>query len=209
MSKHLSTTPVRRRVLRGGTVLAGAAAIGIGVLAAPASAAPHDWSGVAQCESGGNWSINTGNGYYGGLQFSSATWLGHGGGQFAPRADLAAPAEQIAVAERVLLTQGAGAWPTCGKQLRSGTTAVAPAPRCRPGPGTPGRGTRRCAPAPAASAPAAAASSGGDYTVRRGDTLAKIARAQDVDGGWRALWAKNRDSVRNPNLIRVGQQLSL
>ena len=53
------------------------------------------------------------------------------------------------------------------------------------------------------------ASSGGDYTVRRGDTLAKIARAQDVDGGWRALWAKNRDTVRNPNLIRVGQQLSL
>jgi hypothetical protein len=201
MPKHLSTTPARRRVLRGGTVLAGAAAIGIGVLAAPASAAPHDWSGVAQCESGGNWSIHTGNGYYGGLQFSSPTWLGHGGGEFAPRADLASPAEQIAVAERVLLTQGAGAWPTCGKQLRSGTTPVAPAPRA-------------AAPAPAISAPGPAASSsssssGGDYTVRRGDTLATIARAQDVDGGWRALWAKNRDSVRNPNLIRVGQQLSL
>jgi LysM repeat protein len=204
MSKHLSTTPARRRVLRGGTVLAGAAAIGIGVFAAPASAAPHDWSGVAQCESGGNWSINTGNGYYGGLQFSSPTWLGHGGGEFAPRADLASPAEQIAVAERVLLTQGAGAWPTCGKQLRSGTTAVAPAPRAAaPAP-------RAAAPAPVASAPrAAAASSGGDYTVRRGDTLAKIARAQDVGGGWRALWAKNRDTVRNPNVIRVGQQLSL
>jgi hypothetical protein len=134
MSQHLSTTPARRRVLRGGAVLAGAAAIGIGVLAAPASAAPHDWSGVAQCESGGNWSINTGNGYYGGLQFSSSTWLGHGGGQYAPRADLAAPAEQIAVAERVLSTQGAGAWPTCGKRLQSGTTAVAPAPCSAPGP---------------------------------------------------------------------------
>jgi LysM repeat protein len=203
MPKHLSTTPARRRVLRGGTVLAGAAAIGIGVLAAPASAAPHDWSGVAQCESGGNWSINTGNGYYGGLQFSSPTWLGHGGGEFAPRADLASPAVQIAVAERVLLTQGAGAWPTCGKQLRSGTTAVAPAPRAAaPAP-------RAAAPAPVASAPARTASSDGDYTVRRGDTLAEIARAQDVDGGWRALWAKNRDTVRNPNVIRVGQTLDL
>ncbi|SDF02672.1 LysM domain-containing protein [Blastococcus aurantiacus] len=204
MSTHLSTTPARRRVFRGGTVLAGAAAIGIGVLAAPASAATHDWSGVAQCESGGNWSINTGNGYYGGLQFSSPTWLGHGGGEFAPRADLAAPAEQIAVAERVLLTQGVGAWPTCGTQLRSGTTAVAPAPRAAaPAP-------RAAAPAPAASLPAApTTSSGGDYRVRRGDTLAKIARAQGVDGGWRALWAMNRDAVRNPNVIRVGQQLSL
>ena len=206
MSSNLSTTPARRRVLRGGTVLAGAAAIGIGVLAAPASAAPHDWSGVARCESGGNWSINTGNGYYGGLQFSSPTWLGHGGGEFAPRADLASPAEQIEVAERVLLTQGAGAWPTCGKQLRSGTTAVAPAPRAA----APAPRAAAPAPAPAASAPtAAAASSGGDYTVRRGDTLARIARVQGVDGGWRALWAKNRDTVRNPNLIRVGQQLSL
>jgi LysM repeat protein len=204
MSQHVSTTPARRRVLRGGAVLAGAAAIGIGALAAPASAAAHDWSGVAQCESGGNWSINTGNGYYGGLQFSSSTWLGHGGGQYAPRADLAAPAEQIAVAERVLLTQGAGAWPTCGKRLQSGTTAVASAPRVS------AQAPRAAAPAPAASAPARhTASSGEDYTVRRGDTLAKIARAQHVDGGWRALWAKNRDTVRNPNVIRVGQQLSL
>ena len=196
--------PRARTLLRSGAVTLGAAAVGIGVLAAPASAAEHDWSGVAQCESGGNWQINTGNGYYGGLQFSSPTWLGHGGGEFAARADLASPEQQITVAERVLQTQGAGAWPTCGKQLRSGTTAVVPAPRVSaPAP-------RAAAPAPAASAPAArTASSGGDYTVRRGDTLARIARAQDVDGGWRALWAKNRDSVRNPNLIRVGQQLSL
>ena len=205
MSKHPSTSRALSRSFRGSTVVLGAAAIGIGVLAAPASAATHDWTGVAQCESGGNWSINTGNGYYGGLQFGSPTWLGHGGGEFAPRADLATPAEQIAVAERVLLTQGVGAWPTCGKQLRSGTTAVAPAPAPRAAAPAP----RAAAPAPAVSAPRAAASSGDDYEVRRGDTLAKIARAQGVDGGWRALWAKNRDTVRNPNLIRVGQSLEL
>jgi len=210
MSKHLSPSRALTRSVRGGTVLVGAAAIGIGVLAAPASAATHDWTGVAQCESGGNWSINTGNGYYGGLQFSSPTWLGHGGGDFAPRADLATPAEQIAVAERVLLTQGVGAWPTCGKQLRSGTTAAASAPAPAPAPRATAPAPRAAAPAPAASAPTARAASSGDhYTVRRGDTLAKIARAQRVEGGWRALWAMNRDSVRNPNLIRVGQQLSL
>ena len=106
-----------RRTLRGGAVAVGAAAIGIGVLAAPASAAHYDWSGVAQCESGGNWSINTGNGYYGGLQFSASTWTGSGGGAYAPRADLATKEQQIAVAEKVLAAQGPGAWPTCGRSL--------------------------------------------------------------------------------------------
>jgi hypothetical protein len=80
-------------------------------------AAGHDWDAVAQCESGGNWSINTGNGYYGGLQFSSSTWLAFGGGVYAPRADRAAKAQQIAVAEKVLAKQGKGAWPICGRNL--------------------------------------------------------------------------------------------
>ena len=186
-----------RRTLRGGAVALGAAAVGIGVLAAPASAAPsHDWSGVAQCESGGNWSINTGNGYYGGLQFSSSTWLGYGGGEFAPRADLATPAQQIAVAERVLVGQGVGAWPTCGKRLTGGSTPAAAAPAPSPAP----------AAAPQA-APAAAPSSGDTYTVRRGDTLAKIAAAHGVS--WRELFAQNRSTLSNPNVIHVGQQLAV
>ena len=106
-----------RRTLRGGAVAVGAAAVGIGVLAAPASAAEHDWTGVAQCESGGNWNINTGNGYYGGLQFGSSTWNAYGGRAYAARADLATKAEQIAVAEQVLAAQGKGAWPICGRGL--------------------------------------------------------------------------------------------
>jgi multidrug efflux pump subunit AcrA (membrane-fusion protein) len=80
-------------------------------------AGAHDWDAVAECESGGNWSINTGNGYYGGLQFSSSTWLAFGGGVYAPRADLAAKAQQIAIAEKVLAEQGRGAWPICGRSL--------------------------------------------------------------------------------------------
>jgi hypothetical protein len=83
---------------------------------APAPTA-NDWDAVARCESGGNWSINTGNGYFGGLQFSPTTWLAFGGGAYAPRADLATKAQQIAVAEKVLDVQGKGAWPTCGRHL--------------------------------------------------------------------------------------------
>jgi uncharacterized protein YabE (DUF348 family) len=71
------------------------------------------WDRVAQCESGGNWAINTGNGYYGGLQFDSQTWLGNGGGQFAPRADLASRTQQIAIANKVYAARGLAPW-GCG-----------------------------------------------------------------------------------------------
>jgi Transglycosylase-like domain/LysM domain len=74
------------------------------------------WATIAACESGGNWAINTGNGYYGGLQFSQSTWEGYGGLAYAPRADLASPGEQIAVAERTLAGQGWGAWPACSSR---------------------------------------------------------------------------------------------
>ncbi|MFE3027503.1 transglycosylase family protein [Nocardia tengchongensis] len=97
---------------------------------ATASAAPaHDWDGVAQCESGGNWGINTGNGYYGGLQFSQSTWAANGG---AGSASNASKAEQIRVAENVLASQGVGAWPVCGQYLRAGTSEPEPAPAPEP-----------------------------------------------------------------------------
>jgi hypothetical protein len=85
-----------------------------GTWSAPAPSGGVNWSAIAACESGGNWSINTGNGFYGGLQFTEGTWLANGGGQYAPSANLASPAEQMAVAERVLASQGIGAWPVCG-----------------------------------------------------------------------------------------------
>jgi LysM repeat protein len=197
MPQHVLFRMPKNHLRRGAVVLTGAAGLSLGVLAAPASAAPaHDWSGVAECESGGNWQINTGNGYYGGLQFSSATWLGHGGGAHAPRADLAAPAQQIDIAERVLATQGVGAWPTCGRHLRDGTTGVPDA-------------TTPTAPSPAAAPAAPEPSPGGTYTVRSGDTLAKIARDQGVEGGWQALWARNQNQVPDPHSIRAGQQLTV
>jgi hypothetical protein len=92
------------------------------VLAGQASAATDgEWDQVASCESGGNWAINTGNGYHGGLQFSQGTWSGHGGGEYAPSAQMASKDAQIAVAERVLASQGRGAWPVCGRGLSGAT----------------------------------------------------------------------------------------
>jgi hypothetical protein len=90
------------------------AAPATGTWPAPAPSGGVNWSAIAACESGGNWAANTGNGFYGGLQFTEGTWLANGGGQYALSANLATPAEQIAVAQRVLASQGIGAWPVCG-----------------------------------------------------------------------------------------------
>ena len=84
---------------------------------APAVSDGSTWDAIAACESGGNWAINTGNGYYGGLQFSYGTWLAYGGGEYAPTANLATREQQIAIAEKVRAAQGWGAWPACTARL--------------------------------------------------------------------------------------------
>ncbi|GHH18245.1 transglycosylase family protein [Streptomyces lanatus] len=85
--------------------------------AALACAKDHwPWGCVAKCESGGNWRINTGNGHFGGLQFSQPTWEGFGGLKYAPRADLASREEQITIARKVVAVQGWGAWPHCSRR---------------------------------------------------------------------------------------------
>jgi len=97
------------------------------LLAPAAAAAPDsDWDRLAQCEAGGNWHINTGNGYHGGLQFSPSTWRAYGGTEFAPYAYQATREQQIAVAERTLAGQGWGAWPACSARLGLNS---APTPR--------------------------------------------------------------------------------
>ena len=102
-----------------GAIMAGGIAAGGASLAAPAAnaAPPSAWDQVAQCESGGDWHIKTGNGYYGGLQFAAQTWSGYGGGEFAATADQATREQQIQIGERVLAGQGPGAWPNCGGPL--------------------------------------------------------------------------------------------
>jgi len=99
----------------------------LGLAAHAQAATDSEWDAVASCESSGNWAINTGNGYHGGLQFAPSTWLGFGGGEFASAAHMATRDEQIAIAEKVLAGQGKGAWPVCGRGLSGPTPRDVPA----------------------------------------------------------------------------------
>jgi nucleoid-associated protein YgaU len=233
--RHCDPSRVRALAFRGATigVVAGAAAL---ALAGPASAAPDStWDAVAQCESSGNWAINTGNGYYGGLQFSQSTWNAYGGQQYASRADLATREEQIAVAEKTLAGQGWGAWSCAyagggeGPTQRSVSSSNDPAPAAAADTSSAaasssssssnGRADRSrhqdTSAASAASAPAAtpatapASAADGTYTVVSGDTLSKIATANGVAGGWQALFQANSDVVSDADLIFPGQVLRL
>lgn len=109
-------------------LLTGAAALApLAVLAAGGEASATDkgvWDRIAQCESGGNWHINTGNGYYGGLQFTVGTWRSYGGAKYAPTADRASREQQIAIATKVQHASGWGAWPVCAS--RAGAYGTAP-----------------------------------------------------------------------------------
>jgi hypothetical protein len=184
-----------------GRTLARTAAAGV-VLTAPvvvaptASAAPgSDWDRLAQCESTGNWGINTGNGFSGGLQFTPSTWRSFGGSGLAHRASRE---QQIAVAERVLAKQGWGAWPACSRKLGlhgKASPSVKAAPQAKPS-------------TTAKSSPVKLAPSGGTVTVARGDTLSRIASAHGVSGGWQALKAAN-PGVRNPHVLKVGTVLRM
>ncbi|MFI2644157.1 transglycosylase family protein [Streptomyces sp. NPDC018610] len=112
---RLAGAPARRprRALRGALLVAATTAALAGgptASALPAEGRTADWDAIAACESGGDWKANTGNGYYGGLQFKQSSWVAAGGLKYAPRADLATREEQIAVARRLALLQGMSAW---------------------------------------------------------------------------------------------------
>lgn len=200
-------------------VTAGGAGIALPLIGAgTADAASLDtWSKVAACESTSNWHINTGNGYYGGLQFSQSTWRAFGGTAYAARADLATKEQQIAVAEKVLKGQGPQAWPVCGKQ--AGLSRSGPAPALGTGTGTQGKVTgpgKATAPKVAAQAAPKAAPKASPkvlpspYVVAPGDSLSEIATEQHVEGGWQSLYATNRAVVGgDPDLIFPGQRLTL
>jgi hypothetical protein len=201
-----------------------AAAASVGAVAeAPAAVGQGvDWDKVASCESGGRWHANTGNGYYGGLQFNQATWKANGGTAYAARADLASREQQIAVAEHLAARRGLAPWPVCGARAGHSTGAhhTVPAPRPAQQPAV-----RK----PAASQPPADQSAAADeqdtatttdtgpgpaeaatVVVQDGDTLDAIAQAQQVAGGWAALYEANHDTIGdNPDLILPGQALRL
>jgi hypothetical protein len=171
------------------------------------AASDSDWDRLAQCEAGGRWNTSTGNGFYGGLQFTLSTWQAYGG-TGSPAA--ASREQQIAVAERVLAGQGWGAWPACSSKLGLNSAAT---PRSAPAAGA-APAAAPAAQVAAAAQPAPAAPSmqktGGDYTAVLGDSLSKIAAEQKVPGGWQAIYERNKDVLgSDPNVLRVGQQLDL
>lgn len=198
------------------------------IAAGSASAATaSEWDAVAQCESGGNWSINTGNGYYGGLQFSSSTWAAYGGTAYASTADQASKSQQITIGEKVLAAQGKGAWPTCGVGLSgtpygggsapaapstsssSSASQSAPATRSTEQPAS--RSAERPAVQKTVTTPTGKKVKKGDgeYKVVKGDTLSSIAEKKHVKGGWQKLFKLNKDIVADADFIYPGQQLHL
>ncbi|MFI1677957.1 transglycosylase family protein [Streptomyces sp. NPDC020607] len=199
------------------TVTAGSAGMALPLtVAGTAGAADVDtWSKVAACESGNNWSINTGNGYYGGLQFKQSTWEAYGGTAYAPRADRASKDQQIAVAEKVLDAQGPGAWPVCSSKagLARGGGSPGATPARGPGKaaaGKPERPKRDVKDVKPEVTPQSAAGTAEMYTVIHGDTLSGIADDRRVRGGWQQLYDANRRVIGDdPDLITPGQRLSV
>ncbi len=218
-------------------VIATAAVAGAGVtLPLIASGAAHassvNWDAVAQCESGGNWAIDTGNGFFGGLQFTHQTWIGYGGGAYANNANEASRTEQIAIAEKVLAGQGIGAWPVCGPRGYSSggsyTTTNANGAGSSSSSSSSNSGSSSSShksysystpshsysqgssssstPAPSTAIPATTPGNH-SYTVVSGDTLSAVAAKHGLKN-WQALYSENEKTVgSNPNLIFPGQVL--
>ncbi|MDH6113560.1 LysM repeat protein [Kitasatospora sp. MAP12-15] len=228
----------RLRMAVMGGVLAALPVAGLVTATTASAASTATWDAVAQCESTGNWSINSGNGFYGGLQFTSSTWAAFGGTQYAPQANQATKAQQIAIAEKVLASQGPGAWPVCsvkagltagGAPAAVDTSAPAPAPAAQapatqapaakpvaapkqstaPAPKPTKPAPKPAAPvAPVAPAAPAAPSTGGTYTVKSGDTLSGIAAAKGLN--WQTLYKNNTQVIGgNADLILPGQVLAV
>jgi resuscitation-promoting factor RpfA len=214
-----------RTAARRGVTVAAISAAGLALSATAANAtSTSTWDALAQCESSGNWAINTGNGFAGGLQFTPSTWAAYGGTGSAANASRE---QQIAVAERVQAAQGWGAWPSCSAKLGlsgGATGAVQSVPvQAAPVQAAPVQSAPVQA-APVQSAPLQSASvtqapagkhatavalSGETYTLQAGDTLSKVAEKLGIEGGWQRLADANLDTIANPNLVFAGQVIQL
>ena len=205
-------TPVPSRVL--GRRAAQLALIGA-VAATPLAfstgiASATDWDAIAQCESSGNWSTSTGNGFSGGLQFTPSTWKAFGG---SGSAEDASRSQQIQVAERVKSAQGMNAWPTCSKKTGETSNASNSGSGSDSGSGSGStshkaeKSSTKSTGSTAKVEDASASRGDGDYVVKSGDTLSRIVRTQNVSGGVAGL--AERNGISDPDKISVGQKLSL
>lgn len=202
----------------------------IAVLGVQGTAQADEWDNVAQCESSGNWNTNTGNGYYGGLQFSQSTWDAYGGKQYASRADLATPDQQKAVAKKTLDGQGWGAWgcahargttaqDTTGNysqkktenkgssQQSSEQSTKQSSQRSHSSEQGHERSSATTRKSSGAQPSASYEKTGETYQVKPGDTLGKIA---DAHGGtWQELYSANADVLTSPHVIYAGTTINL
>jgi resuscitation-promoting factor RpfA len=226
MPKHaLPSKSFTRRAVATAAIAGAAIAIPV-AMAGTASADSVNWTAIANCESSGNWAANTGNGFYGGLQFTESTWLAYGGGSYASYAYEASESEQIAVAEKVLAGQGIGAWPVCGADSGSSTTysgsntsgsstsasssSDSSSSSSSSSDDSTSRSSSSSTPASSSSdsSPRSSSSASGSYTVQSGDTLSAIAAKEGVN--WHTLYTDNEKTIgSNPNLIFPGQVLNL
>jgi hypothetical protein len=235
-----SSRPSRtaKKVTKTAALTGVAAAVPVVGFTGLAQAATTDtWDRLAQCESSGDWQINTGNGYYGGLQFAQTTWEEFGGTKYAERADLATKAEQIEIAEKVLDVQGWNAWPACSAELGLDESDKAGDPTTTTdttedtsqdstensssddssdqdaardeAADRSSRSTERTAVSEGETA--TKPSERETYTIQTGDTLWDIAISHDIAGGWPSLWSLNRDSLSSgdPDLIFPDEKVRL
>jgi resuscitation-promoting factor RpfA len=222
-----------RRAIATAAVAGAAIAVPLAV-AGSASADSVNWTAIANCESSGNWAADTGNGFYGGLQFTQSTWDAYGGQQYASSANEASEADQITVAEAVLAGQGIGAWPVCGAYADSGTSysgtntngssdssssssssdnsSNSSSSSSDDSSNSSSQSSDNGSSSSSSSTPAPAAgsaSTGSSYTVVAGDTLSGIAAKEGVSD-WHTLYSENESVVgSNPDLIYPGQVLTI
>jgi len=220
-------SPRTRKAALLATSGAAVAGLTMGAAGTAHAASGNVWDRVAQCESGGNWSINTGNGFYGGLQFTLQTWHAFGGSGMPNQASRS---QQIAVAQRVLASQGPGAWPVCsvkaGLTASNGGSSSSYTPQKQqtqqntqdytPRHSQQQQSTSRSEQRPAQQQTqqtqprhiAQTPQSSKTLTVKSGDTLSKLAQRYHLSS-WQSLWKANANSISDPNLIFVGQTLHL
>ncbi len=239
MPKHvLRSKSFTRRAVATAAIAGAAIAIPV-AMAGTASASSVNWTAIANCESSGDWAANTGNGFYGGLQFTQSTWDAYGGDQYAASANLASEADQITVAEAVLAGQGIGAWPVCGAYAGSGTTysgtntsgssssdtssstsssssssdtsssSSSSDNSSSSSSNTSSSDTSSSSSSSTPSTSSSSSSKSGTYTVQSGDTLSGIAAKEGISD-WHTLYNNNESTIgSNANLIYPGQVLNL
>lgn len=204
--KHRKPSNTARNVAR--VAVAGAVVATPIAVSAPANAA--NWDALAKCESSGNWSANTGNGFSGGLQFTQSTWKAYGGSQYASNAKDASREEQIQVAEKVLQAQGTKAWPGCSSKTSwsSGSSdSSSGSSKSSSAKSSSSSDSSKKSSSSKQSKSSSVRSQGADYTVQQGDTLGKIAQKYGVDH--QDVFERNSSTLKSPNMIFPGQQLDI